>query len=94
MEMNGQLHALGPIPPGGRYVGTHWIGRWVGPRAGLDAVAKRKNLAPCRESNLGHPSRSLVTVLTELLRFNSSSSSSSEWFDRCLLHIEALTQFM
>jgi hypothetical protein len=23
--------------------GTHWIGGWVGPRTGLDAVAKRKN---------------------------------------------------
>jgi len=22
---------------------THWSGEWVGPRAGLDAVAKRKN---------------------------------------------------
>jgi hypothetical protein len=26
---------------------THWIGGWVGPRAGLDAVVKRK----IRESN-------------------------------------------
>jgi len=24
---------------------THWIGDWVGPRAGLDVVAKGKN--PC-----------------------------------------------
>jgi hypothetical protein len=30
--------------------GTHWIGGWVGPSAGLDAVEKRKIL-PCRESN-------------------------------------------
>jgi hypothetical protein len=31
MEVSGQLHALG----------THWIGGWVGPRAGLDAVENR-----------------------------------------------------
>jgi hypothetical protein len=27
--------------------GTHSIGRWVGPRVGLDAVAKRKRERPC-----------------------------------------------
>jgi hypothetical protein len=29
---------------GERAPGTHWIGGWVGPRAGLDAVEKRKFL--------------------------------------------------
>jgi hypothetical protein len=28
-----------------RASGTHWTGRWVGPRAGLDDVEKRKFLA-------------------------------------------------
>jgi hypothetical protein len=27
---------------GERAPGTHWIGDWVGPRAGLDAVAEKK----------------------------------------------------
>jgi hypothetical protein len=27
-----------------RAPGTHWIGGWVGPIAGLDAVAKRKKI--------------------------------------------------
>jgi hypothetical protein len=27
--------------PGERAPGTHWIGRWVGPRAGLDDVKKK-----------------------------------------------------
>jgi hypothetical protein len=37
-----------PPPPS-----TQWIGCWVGPRAGLDAVAKRKKSRPysCRESS-------------------------------------------
>jgi hypothetical protein len=30
---------------------THWIGGWVGPRAVLDAVVKRKIPTPRRESN-------------------------------------------
>jgi hypothetical protein len=35
--------------------GTHWIGYWVGPRAVLDVVVKRKFPRPCRESNPDHP---------------------------------------
>jgi len=38
----------------------------MGSRAGLDAVAKRKNPCPCRESNPGRTAFSLVTILVEL----------------------------
>jgi hypothetical protein len=38
----------------------------VGTRAGMDAMARRKIPCLCRESNPGRPSRSLVTILTEL----------------------------
>jgi hypothetical protein len=31
--------------------GTHWIGGWVGPRAVLDVVVKRKIPNPCQELN-------------------------------------------
>jgi hypothetical protein len=34
----------GRFTPGERASGTHWIGGWVGPRAGLDATDKRKFL--------------------------------------------------
>jgi hypothetical protein len=30
--------------------GTHWIGGWLGPRSGLDAVGRQKS-GPCRDSN-------------------------------------------
>jgi hypothetical protein len=60
---------LGRFTPGERTLGTHRIGGWVGPRAGLDAVTKSKNPSACQESNPGRPAHSLVTILTELLRF-------------------------
>jgi hypothetical protein len=34
-----------------RAPGTHWMGGWVGTRAALDVVVKRKILSPCQESN-------------------------------------------
>jgi hypothetical protein len=38
-----------------RVLGTHWIGDWVAPRAGLDVLVKRKMPCPCRiQSEVGH----------------------------------------
>jgi hypothetical protein len=34
----------GPFTTGEKAPGTHWIGGWVDPRAGLDTVDKRKLL--------------------------------------------------
>jgi hypothetical protein len=47
--------------------GTHWIGRWVGPRPVLDAV-KRKISSPRRESN---PRTPIVQHYTKLPRLTS-----------------------
>jgi hypothetical protein len=49
MEVNGQLRAPAALPSGKDPPGTHWIGDWVGPRAVLDAVVKRKIPSPRRE---------------------------------------------
>jgi hypothetical protein len=43
MEVSGLLHAPAALPPRESDAGTHWIGGWVGSRAVLDAVVKRKN---------------------------------------------------
>jgi hypothetical protein len=51
MEVSGELHAPVALPPRERDPATHQIGGWVGPRAVLDAVVKRKIRSPCRESN-------------------------------------------
>jgi hypothetical protein len=41
----------GLFTPRERTPGIHWIGGWVGPRAGLDVIVKRKICSPCRDSN-------------------------------------------
>jgi hypothetical protein len=42
----------------------HWIGSWVGHRAGLGIVTKRKVLS-CRKSNPTHPAHRLVTAYAQ-----------------------------
>jgi hypothetical protein len=42
MEMSGQFHPPGRFIPGERAPGIDWIGGWVGPKLGLDAVEERK----------------------------------------------------
>jgi hypothetical protein len=56
MEVCDQLHDSDALLLGERTPGTHSIGGWVGPRADLDAVEKRK-LFPYWELNSGHPAR-------------------------------------
>jgi len=53
-----------------RASGTHWIGGWMGPRAGMDEVEKRNKShhCPCWELNSWRPGRSLVPILTGLPR--------------------------
>jgi hypothetical protein len=68
MEVSDQLHVPAALSSGERSPVIHWIGRWMGHRAGPKAVAKRKNpiTVSCRESNPGRPAHRLVTILTEL----------------------------
>jgi hypothetical protein len=60
MGASGQRHAptRQRFSPGERTSCTHWIRGWVGPRAGLDAGARRKLLCPCRGLNPDRPGRS------------------------------------
>jgi hypothetical protein len=50
----------GRFTPRERAPGTHWIGGWVGPRAGLDDVDKRNflTLLGLELRPIGRPSRS------------------------------------
>jgi hypothetical protein len=44
MGVSGQRLAPAALYPREKTSGTHWIGDWVGPRAGLDTVASGKIL--------------------------------------------------
>jgi hypothetical protein len=52
----------GRSTPKERAPGTHWIGGWVGPRAVLDAVVKKKIPISRRESN---PRAPIVQPVTQ-----------------------------
>jgi hypothetical protein len=52
----------GRFTPRERAPGTHWIGGWVGSRAVVDAVMKRKIPSPRRESN---PRTPIVQPITQ-----------------------------
>jgi hypothetical protein len=58
----GECSALRPgrCTPGERVPGTHWIGGWVDPKAGLDGLEKRKflTLLGLELRHLGRPARS------------------------------------
>jgi hypothetical protein len=59
LATSGQLHAPAPLPSGKRASGTHWIGNWVGPRAGLDDVGEKTlPLVGLELRLLGRPTRS------------------------------------
>jgi len=63
------------LRPGRFTSGTYLIGDWVGPRAGPNAVAKRKYTCPFRKWNPGSPDCSLVNKLKELPRLTHTSRS-------------------
>jgi hypothetical protein len=68
MEMGDRRRPSAALPRE-RAPGTQWIGGWVGLRAGLDALEKRKMSYPCQESNLnssGCPALSPVATPTEM----------------------------
>jgi hypothetical protein len=50
MRVSGQRHAPAAIYPRERTPDTHWMGGWVGPRAGLNTQARGKilSLLPAR----------------------------------------------
>jgi hypothetical protein len=59
-----------PLYSRGGVTGTRWIGGWVDPRVGLDAVDKRKIL-PLPGSKLWSSSPYSVTIPTELFQLLS-----------------------
>jgi len=52
---------FGRFIPWERAPGTHWIGGWVGPKAGLDTVVRRKIPSLYRDSNPRSSSPKFIT---------------------------------
>jgi hypothetical protein len=73
----------GRFIPRERATGTHWIGGWVGPRAILDAVVKRKIPSPRRKSN---PRTPIVQPLAQCYRLSYPGSSRSWSLTREVFH--------
>ena len=69
MVVNVEFYAPAAVLPE-KSRGTHGIGRWVGPRTGLDVTEKKKVSFPCRHSTHGPSSPiHIVAVPTTLSRF-------------------------
>jgi hypothetical protein len=66
MDVSGQHHARGALPPG-KNAGTHRIRGWLGHSDDLDVSEKRKSLPPTRIRTLDRPTRSLAA--TPILSF-------------------------
>jgi hypothetical protein len=71
-------------------LGTHWIGSWVGPRAGLDAEERRKSLVPSGNRTLAvWPAASHYTDWAIPVPYSRCDvlqySSSYEWTQFVLL---------
>jgi hypothetical protein len=73
--VSGQLHAPAALPPGKEPPGTHWIGGWMAPRAGLENLEKRTffNLVRLELRPLSRPAynQSLYLVTGHFILFYS-----------------------
>lgn len=47
MDISGQLHDLAALPPGNKAPNAHRTGGYVDPKAGMDALEKRKQKVSC-----------------------------------------------
>jgi hypothetical protein len=60
--VSGQLHAPVDLTPGEKAAGTHFIGGWVDPKAGLDDVGKILDHTGTRIHTLRSSSPSPVAI--------------------------------
>ena len=67
MEVSGQHHPPAALPATNN-LGTHLIGGWVGPKAGLDLLKKRRTSRPWRDSNPGPWLSWLLDLLVSEIR--------------------------
>jgi hypothetical protein len=81
----------GRFTPKERAPGTPWIGGWVGPRAVLDAVVKRKIPGPHRKSKPRTPIVQPVAQKNSLMLDRMSfSNTEADKQDQILILINSL----
>jgi hypothetical protein len=71
----------GRFTPRQRDPGTHWMGEWVGPRAVLDAMVKKKIPSHSRESNPGTP---IVHPVAKSYTDNYPLSEDEKHSEQCI----------
>jgi hypothetical protein len=89
LGVSGHLHGPVTLIPGKQPSGTHWIGGWVGPRADLDDVEKRKFLTlPGLELRLlGRPARSQSLCQS---RYPGSCNFPIPYLNSCTCYVSSL----
>jgi hypothetical protein len=75
---NGQLHVPAALPLKERASVIYWVGGWLGFRAGMDAMEKKKISCPCRESIPDHPAHSLSLYRLSYPGFGSQKYALSQ----------------
>jgi hypothetical protein len=50
--------------------GIHWVGGWIGPRAGLEAVEKRKIFSPTGNQTPVFQAVAIPTELSQLVEYS------------------------
>jgi hypothetical protein len=80
MRLSGQRHASAALYDREWTPNTHWIGGWVGLRAGLGTEARVKIICLCRGSSSGRP------VCSETLCWLSYPSSQVQWYRNYTYH--------
>ena len=69
MGLGGQRHAPAALPPGKRH-GTHCIGGWVGPRAGLKGYGKSRPHQVAIPTTLSRPN--LTIFKNKIVKFGKT----------------------
>jgi hypothetical protein len=81
----------GCFTPRERASNTHWTGGWVGPRALLDELVKRKILSPHQELNPDHPACS--PELYQLSYHSSITQKTISEKSKCILSKKTFLTF-
>jgi hypothetical protein len=91
MEVSGQLHAAGALPPG-KKAGSHWLGGCVYARANLSALDKRQIFFVLSEFKY-HPVYSLVFIDHVMPAHFHRSNSHKEKIYKKFSHFRLLSYY-